>query len=264
MTEIRALTGIRGIAALWVLFLHFGSELSVLITQVDKLKPIFSKGHVGVDLFFILSGFIITSVYSSVENWEAEKVKSFIRKRFARVYPVHLFTLLILAGLVLLSKLMGKSISGDYSVQEFWYNVFMLQGFPISAASWNYPSWSVSAEFFGYLVIFPLTVTVFNFPGMRKYALLFSVLLIAGHQLLVINKVFGEWSAIARITFEFIAGGALFHGLRGRSSVSAICSRSLIVVFLIGLGLCYLPNHIMGEQYVSCLLYTSPSPRDRG
>lgn len=72
--------------------------------------------------------------------------------------------------------------------------------------------------------------------------------------LLAINEVFEEWNAIARITFEFIAGAALFHGLSDRRNVSNVCARSLIVVLLIGLGLCYFPNDIMGEQYVRALL----------
>ena len=77
------LTSLRGFAALAVVGFHFAPLMAGI--------PIFSKGFLGVDLFFLLSGFILTTVYSKELN-----VRSFFVARAARTYPLHLFTLAVL------------------------------------------------------------------------------------------------------------------------------------------------------------------------
>jgi len=54
--EIRSLTGVRGIAAIGVLLLHFGEDLAEIWPPFTILQPLYKEGGVGVDLFFVLSG----------------------------------------------------------------------------------------------------------------------------------------------------------------------------------------------------------------
>ncbi len=77
------LTSLRGLAAFAVMGYHFAPLLHDI--------PIFNRGFLGVDLFFLLSGFILTHVYNNQLN-----IRSFLSARIARTYPLHLFTLHLL------------------------------------------------------------------------------------------------------------------------------------------------------------------------
>src|SRR5271156_6454871 len=87
------LTGVRGLAALWVLFFHL--DAFVPIGEV----PVISMGYVGVDVFFVLSGFILGHVHlDDFVDLSIGGIKRFLALRLSRVYPVH-FTMLIMATL---------------------------------------------------------------------------------------------------------------------------------------------------------------------
>ena len=89
---LRALTGLRGIAALWV-FLFHAELLTADMTDgsFDFLKMVASAGYLGVDLFFVLSGFVIAYNYADLElHRSVSKFSDFLWKRLARIYPAHL------------------------------------------------------------------------------------------------------------------------------------------------------------------------------
>src|SRR4051794_13305380 len=93
------LTPLRGIAALWVVVFHF-SEIVAKFVRLD-VSLILTKGYLMVDLFFVLSGFIISYVYMrKMQTGILANFRNFIVARFARVYPLHFFTLIILIVLV--------------------------------------------------------------------------------------------------------------------------------------------------------------------
>src|SRR5947199_2767956 len=73
-TEFSALTSLRGVAALTVLIFH--------------VIPDF-RGYLAVDLFFLLSGFVLTHVYREIEL-SRQSYFNFLKSRLARIYPVHL------------------------------------------------------------------------------------------------------------------------------------------------------------------------------
>ena len=164
-SRIDALTGIRGIAALWVLVHH-------LVTQYplqDKL-PVFvthiaEKGWLGVDLFFILSGFVIAFVHNKdfKTHIDIHTVKNFLIKRIARIYPVHLVTTLSLIPIYLAAKWsFGYSSPIDaFSLNKLLYSLTLTNGFGFQdSIGWNAPSWSVSSEFLAYLT-FPFLAALF-------------------------------------------------------------------------------------------------------
>src|SRR3979490_2903480 len=81
MGEIRSLTGLRGIAALWVVALHLEFTRA----------PFINNGYLGVDLFFVLSGYVMALNY----GWPRMRLGDycrFLRKRLARTYPLYVFT----------------------------------------------------------------------------------------------------------------------------------------------------------------------------
>jgi peptidoglycan/LPS O-acetylase OafA/YrhL len=118
-----------------------------------------------VDLFFILSGFIISYVYVAdrKSHLPRSEVKAFLQTRFARIYPLHVFSLLYLTTFTLGSALvlwiagrphdqLGRRAFVDWIVQLVLLNAWAPHHF-----EWNIPSWSISAEVFAYL-LFPILV----------------------------------------------------------------------------------------------------------
>jgi peptidoglycan/LPS O-acetylase OafA/YrhL len=109
-----------------------------------------------VDLFFILSGFVMIHVYRRKfqSGLSLKNMREFIVARFARVYPLHFFTLMILVLLVASSG--GWNIVQDQKAIS--NNLLLLHSFGIHKIfTWNVPSWSISAEWWAYMV-FPVIV----------------------------------------------------------------------------------------------------------
>ena len=151
-----ALDGLRGIAALSIVFYHL--QVSNHVTHIQLVR----NGYLAVDLFFILSGFVIYSSYASRINSTADFAR-FIGLRFFRVYPMHIATLLFLFGFEILklwslrSGFIGPGdrppFTGPTSLGAFVGNVALVQGLGIfDRLTWNVPSWSISSEFAAYLL----------------------------------------------------------------------------------------------------------------
>jgi hypothetical protein len=104
--NIRPLTSLRFFAALWVVLYHYWPKLDVRPSPRCWL----SKGYLGVELFFVLSGFILCHVYLTALGEERFRYGSFLWNRLARVYPLHLATLLGMIALGVVAGLAGISI----------------------------------------------------------------------------------------------------------------------------------------------------------
>jgi peptidoglycan/LPS O-acetylase OafA/YrhL len=164
--QIGSLTALRGIAAMVIVILHFAySTLPEVGVMISRYTQFFRNGYLFVDLFFILSGFIMTHVYlpsfqlgvTTTNYW------SYLRARFARIYPLHLFTLLVLVGLELCKTSLPNisAFTGEFNITALVANVLMLQAFDFNCppllwckSTWNEPAWSISVEFLIY-GIFP-------------------------------------------------------------------------------------------------------------
>jgi peptidoglycan/LPS O-acetylase OafA/YrhL len=153
-SDIRALTSLRFAAALWVLVYFFGGKLGW-----HDASGFAAKGYLGVDLFFILSGFILAHVYGSrVETQGISKFAfgSFLWARLARIYPVHLVVLLSMVLLWGVATALGISIDDSFDPATLWAHLTLLHAWnTVPSGGWNHPSWSISAEWFAYL-IFPI------------------------------------------------------------------------------------------------------------
>jgi peptidoglycan/LPS O-acetylase OafA/YrhL len=146
------LTAARALLALWVLAYHLDLHLAFPL-----LRPWVKRGYLGVDGFFILSGCVLAHRYPTLALRPRE-VLVFWWRRLVRLYPVHLSLLLLLGGWFLLAEAAGVAPhqAGRASGREFFLQLLMLNGWGASQGwSWNYPSWSVSTEWAGYLA-FPL------------------------------------------------------------------------------------------------------------
>ena len=108
--EIKALSGLRIVAALWVVLFHFRPMLQTASPRLyDALKPILDCGAQGVDLFFILSGFVLTWNYLDRmgETWSVKANLHFLWLRLARVWPIYLVTLHLAAAWMIFTLNVG-------------------------------------------------------------------------------------------------------------------------------------------------------------
>ncbi|MET4763192.1 acyltransferase family protein [Bradyrhizobium ottawaense] len=137
-------------------FYRFVAALGVFIFHLKLIDTGISPAWNGsyglfVDMFFILSGFVISYSYPSDARGVAAYSRFMIR-RIARIYPLHLLSLLIFVVLIGV----GLERTARSTPLDFLYNLLLLQAWGVTDhLSFNSPSWSISAEFFCYL-IFPL------------------------------------------------------------------------------------------------------------
>jgi len=153
--SLNALTGLRFFAAMGVVFYHFA--LPILKGRSYVFLNIASDGYIAVDLFYLLSGFILTYSYLSREGTLLGTRRNFYVSRFARIYPAYLLAFIMAAPSDIATSLhvnrlpiaiVKLLINGGLvlTLQQAWT--------PWTAWSWNYPAWSVSVEVFFYL-LFP-------------------------------------------------------------------------------------------------------------
>jgi len=164
--KIDELESIRGIAALIVVMYHIPGWNSFL-HQI----PLIRGGGIMVDLFFVLSGFVIYSAYGNKLN-SAKEVLQFQFLRFGRLYPVHLTFLLVALGIETLKYILqayfgieshSKAPFVQNNLAAFLRELFLVKAFwpNETAMSFNSPAWSISAEFYTY-VIFALIIHWFR------------------------------------------------------------------------------------------------------
>lgn len=148
--EIFALTGLRGVAAMVVMFYHFG--VSSLLHGISA--TLLGYGYLMVDLFLILSGFIIAMVYGQQfeQQVDWDSFKNFLIRRIARIYPLYALTSLT-AGLLIATGWMDHWAGPQIPVSAL-VNLTMMQSI-LHIPSLDTPGWSVSAEWIACL-LFPL------------------------------------------------------------------------------------------------------------
>lgn len=238
MEKIDALTGVRGIAALWVVVHHGREKLYAMLPGVELFEPIIQYGYMAVDMFFILSGFVISLVYLKVDEWSGKDMKSYVIKRFARIYPVHLFTLLLLVVMVLGGNLVGMKVGGSYDWHELVYAICIVHAFPFSDPDWNYPSWSISAEFFAYLLVFPICLRLRKTRLVKKHPLKLSLLLLLFYVYVRYQSCFGCYNLV-RVTIGFSLGYLMYLAYVNKSSVFLLCDRFLFILVTCLVIYCY-------------------------
>ena len=148
--EIRSLTGLRGIAACWVMLGHYEAGADHQFVQ-----PLLDHKYIAVDLFMVLSGFVLARVYGpamGVGRWRGDAL-GFVSHRIARIYPLYLLTVLICLWLVGAGWLHFGSVSDPAHALPL--NLLMVQSWGFGGGSLDGPAWSISAEWAANL-LFPL------------------------------------------------------------------------------------------------------------
>lgn len=220
---IRQLTGVRFVAAAWVLLYHFQAPLDQLHLMVPGVHDTVKLGRLGVDLFFALSGFILTHTYltklgprlSFDGSWR------FWWLRLARIYPVH-FVMLNVAGIAAIAQQkVGQAPAGSrgwLNPLDWLKQALLLQEWgPNPQRGWNFPAWSLSMEWLAYL-LFPLIVlAVFRFRNRLSTVWLCVIwvgvlvpLLWYGIAYTSDPYYISGWGSTIRVLTEFTAGSITY------------------------------------------------------
>ncbi|MEG3123309.1 acyltransferase family protein [Sphingomonas sp. GB1N7] len=160
LPQIKSNTGLRGVAALIVVAYHL--QFAGYRLPFKVASDLFDRGYLMVDLFFILSGFILTYVHRAKNSVDYVDYQNFMITRFIRIYPLHIFCLsylLIVAGgadLILFAT--GyKTVFLDWSIfslKLLLAQITLINGWFFTRSGWNTPTWSISVEILSY-AIFP-------------------------------------------------------------------------------------------------------------
>jgi len=169
-TKIPALTGLRAVAAFWVLMLHFGD--AVTAGWPLAFRRIFSGGFIGVDLFFVLSGFILSWNYLGGDRGLTCSRADFWRARAARILPLYYGSLALALPLFLLLQfqqgITPEAIRSALSTAATTLALLQSWARPVSIP-WNNPAWSLSVEVSLYLS-FPFLAAWMSRKPARKQA----------------------------------------------------------------------------------------------
>jgi peptidoglycan/LPS O-acetylase OafA/YrhL len=179
IAHVPALDGVRGIAVSAVLALHFGVAADLTnrfpSTFSNWLERVLYAGWAGVDLFFVLSGFLITSILLASKEG-AGYFRRFYARRVLRIFPLYYTALMV--GLVLLPRfapehawgLLRGGESGDVWLWTYTFNIglaFGLIALPIASLS---HFWTLAIEEQFYL-LWPWLVKVTSARGLLRVSL---------------------------------------------------------------------------------------------
>jgi len=242
--NLPALTALRGLAALTVLFFH--SSFIAANFAGGAVPVIFRRGYLAVDLFFFLSGFVLAHVYghrlAGERGWRA--VGKFLWARFCRIYPASLFTTVIF----ILPFAIGRVVwPAGVSLKEHLIASLLLIQVPwVGKIVINSPSWSVSAELYAYL-LFPFVVPlIFRMKG-RVAAVLGVVLLIEitiDHMMFTHAQQDWGWGALFRALPEFTAGvfvyraysERLFRSIWEKDATLVVVAAMIVAAYFVGVS----------------------------
>ena len=253
--DIRALTGLRIVAATLVVLLHFQHPLRPYLDQVPVLRSVVSAGWLGVDLFFVLSGFVIALSYLDRlgHRPRLRTVRDFLVGRFARVWPAWAVVTVLMGAWVWGMRRIGANPDvfvghPDADLLVMLRQLTMTQVWDQSTfenTSYVLPGWSVSAEWLAYLC-FPLLALALRPLRRLPAAVLATASCLAMAPLAVIafrdGVPDGEQNWALRILCGFTAGvlaALAFRRIERTDRLAGIASgaTTVLVVWIAGIFL---------------------------
>lgn len=174
--NIDALTGLRGFATLTVLAFHLWEFLGsrrIGLGPLD-LTPVFAQGHLGVDIFFVLSGFLVVRPFlrHALGTGPRPGLARYVWRRIRRVVPAYWANLLILTLVIAAATgrapLDGIGLLGHLTFL-FWYTQ------PLGTLPFNPVWWTLPIEWWAYFVLPPLALLLTRIPSWLWLALVLAL-----------------------------------------------------------------------------------------
>ena len=200
----------RGVFASLVFLFHLGPFAQTPIINNSFIE----NSDMFVDFFFVLSGFVITYSYRTMENWQ--QFRLFLTKRVYRIYPLHFIMLLAFVGMEIAKNLLNPYIKVNNlenpanNITTFFTSLFLINSTPIPGVddvSWNIPSWSISAEMISYLVFGSLLVILFLSNNVVRRNLYFAII--------VILSIAGLWFVSGSFQINYSFNYGFLRGILG-------------------------------------------------
>ena len=210
--------------------MRFGAAFSILVYHFYLLVPnytgntigidsypfeewlgfLYSHGFLSVQAFWIISGYVLSKAYLN-RKWV---IFDFLRNRFARLYPLHISTLLIVALIQQVNywKFSEYRICQYQDLRHLALNLLFIPSIGLEkGCSYNAPIWSVSVEIFAY-IIFALAITV-----TKKYNLVLSIVLASTSLLIYSLQIPFIPTRVAASSLFFFTGSAIYlYGIKTR------------------------------------------------
>lgn len=223
------LDGLRGLAALLVVGYHYTTRYQELFGHPAPLRLSLPLGHYGVQLFFVISGFVIFMTLERTQDW-----RDFLVSRFARLFPAYWVAVLLTWLVVWRFSLPGREVPAS----AMWINLTMLQGW-LHAPHVDGVYWTLTVELAFYAMVLCL-------HALRLLPRL--PLVVAGWLCAMLVSHWAEtrlgwrWTDMARTTLLlehanlFMAGMLLYRGVRGeggRRATAGLLLACLLVEFVV-------------------------------
>ena len=240
---------LRFFTALSVLIMHYQhffkphSSLSTLDYEKSKtLQPFYSNlevfynfGHLGVQMFWAISGFVFAFVY--LEQEKKISINKFFVNRLARLYPLHFATLIA----VLLLQIVSLKLAGEFQIYKFndlyhfFLQIFFISGWGFeNGYSFNAPIWSVSIEILVYILFF-FSITYLNKYNVKYVLLIYIFLLFIDKFNLITNVKFASFLLIDCAKL-FFSGVLVFYIYNFFNKKIYLLFISILLIFLSFLG----------------------------
>jgi peptidoglycan/LPS O-acetylase OafA/YrhL len=174
--KIPELDGLRAIAIILVINAHF----HFYIKAIPFFNPITTSGWFGVQLFFLLSSFLLSLPYiqAAIDNREQQQVWQFYRRRILRICPLYYFSILVFVASIYLTN----STDDKPTLAGIIAHLFFLNNFPIELDKINSVYWSLAVEWHFYLIMPLIGLCLYQFLSRQQYKkltiFLFCLLLI--------------------------------------------------------------------------------------
>lgn len=241
--NLKPLTSLRFFAAMWVVLFDYWPKL-----VAGPLPAGVAHGYLGVELFFVLSGFILCHVYLDGYGEGRFRYGSFLWARLARVYPLHLATLLAIGVLGAGAAMIGARISDNVlDWRALAPNLLLVHAWGLAPeAAWNHPSWSISAEWFAYLCFPVVAWAAWRLRNRPFVAILATaIIILAVYPLFRAIAGFSlanatiAWGAL-RIVPCFLWGAAIYLLWRSGLIRSAFAAKGTVLASLAAVAACAL------------------------
>ena len=249
------LDGLRGVAAILVLFYHIFEGFSfaeVTNGDGDGIIRVLNHGHIAVDFFFILSGFVISYAYD--DRWKKMSTWQFFKRRLIRLHPMLVMGAIIgtmAFAIVGFEKWDGTTAPMGWVMTAMLLTMFMIPavpGVPYEVRGngemfpLNGPAWSLFFEYIGN-ILYALIIRRLSTKMLAILTVImgclhawFFVGNISGYDMVGVGWTIDEinfWGGLVRMLFPFTIGMLLARTFKPRKIKGAfwICSIMLIALF---------------------------------
>jgi peptidoglycan/LPS O-acetylase OafA/YrhL len=232
--DLKPLTALRFAAAIWVVSFHYWPHLAGA-----PALALVSNGYLGVELFFVLSGFILSHVYLQSFGEGRFRYGAFLWARIARIYPLHVAVIAGLGVLAAVATAVGIRLgNGLVNWPTLAPNLLLVHAWGLApAAAWNHPSWSISAEWFAYLAFPAFAWAAWRLKDRPNLAVIAALVLMFGLYTwfahvagFALSQATYRWGAL-RIVPCFAYGAAIYLMWRSGAMATRAQAQSWTLAF---------------------------------